>query len=165
MKNLVIIAAIGKNRELGVNNDLIWEIPEDLQFFRATTLGHFIVMGQKTYDSMPKNLPNRKYIVISHQPELMDRSQTENLIVFSSIPEFLKFAKAVEETIYVIGGGMIYSQLIEHSHKMILTEINAEFSDAQVYFPQFDKEDWQIQEIPVSTEGNIDYKRNIYTRK
>lgn len=161
MDNLVIISAIGKNRELGYNNDLIWRIKEDLRFFRDTTMGHFIVMGQKTYKSLPPTLIGRKYIIISET-----NIYAPNVLTFGNIETFLKFAQNTKDIIYVVGGGMIYKQLLQYCCKMILTEIDATASAADVFFPKFDKNDWEVEigAAQKSPDG-IPYQRNVYRRK
>jgi len=160
MKNLVLIVAIGKNNEIGYNNDLIWRFKEDLQYFRNATMRHYIVMGQKTYHSLPPSLVGRKYIVISET-----KIKDESVITFDSLDKFLSFAKKTKDLIWVVGGGMIYTQLLPHCDKMILTEIDAT-SKADVFFPQFDKSKWNIEigELQTSPEG-VEYRRNIYTKK
>jgi len=158
MKNLVTIAAVGKNRELGYDNDLIWRFKEDLQYFRNATMGHYIVMGQRTYHSLPPTLVGRKYIVISE-------TNIDGVLTFNSIEAFLDFAQSTEDLIWVIGGGMIYTQLLPLCDKLILTDIDATEPKADVFFPEFDKRKWSIKkgELQTSPEG-IKYRRNIYTR-
>jgi len=160
MKNLVIVSAIGKKRELGYKNDLVWKFKEDLQFFRSTTMGHYIVMGLRTYESLPPTLEGRKYIVISDT-----NIRVDGILTFGNIETFLKYAQNTNEVIYVIGGGMIYTQLLPYCDTMILTEIDAE-GKADVFFPKFNKDDWNIEEgeLQTSPEG-IEYKRNTYRRR
>jgi dihydrofolate reductase len=160
MKNLIVVAAVGKNLELGCANDLIWKFKEDLTFFRTATMGHYVVMGLRTYHSLPPSLPGRRYIVISETP-INDPA----VLNFSSLEKFLGFAKNCNEDIWVIGGGMIYTQLLPHADKMILTEIDAA-AQAEVFFPKFDKNDWHVENGEVMTsETGIKYRRNTYTRK
>lgn len=160
MINLIAIAAIGKNYELGKNNDLIWKIKEDLNFFKETTTGYHIVMGRKTYESMPKNLPNRKYIVISSRPII-----NSNVIRFENLSEFLNFANKLNQPIFVIGGETIYTQLLPYTNTLYLTEINEE-AQADIFFPKFNKKDWTILPGPQqSGYTGLTYHRNIYIRK
>ena len=157
--NMTIIAAVGKNLELGKDNNLIWRFKEDLAFFKKETMGKPIVMGMKTYDSLPGLLPGRTHIVLTHRNIELDKS----VIIVHSIEELLDKIKEYQE-VMIIGGASIYKELIDYSNKMILTEINAE-SDADAYFPEFNKEDWNREEIGDFEENNISYKRLIYTRK
>jgi dihydrofolate reductase len=161
MKNLSIVAAVGKNNELGCANDLIWRIREDLQFFRTATMGHYVVMGLRTYHSLPPSLPGRRYIVISETP-IKDPA----VLTFSNLESFIQFTQNCNEHIWVIGGGMIYTQLLPYSGKMVLTEIDAEAPNADVYFPRFDKSEWEVQlgEEQVS-EAGVRYRRNTYARR
>ena len=157
MKNLVLIAAVGKNKELGCNNDLIWRFKEDLQYFRKVTMGCYIVMGQRTYYSLPPTLEGRKYIVISEK-------NIDGVMTFNNLNDFLAFAKKTDDLIWVVGGGMIYSQLLPHCGKMILTEIDAS-AKADVFFPKFDVSEWNIERgTPQTSPEGIQYRRNIYTR-
>ena len=103
-----IIAAVGKNLELGKNNDLIWSIPGDLKFFREVTKGHKIIMGRNTFDSLPRMLPGRKHIVLSSREDFP--SEVE---VFKNLKDLLLKYKDCEEEIFVIGGGSIYSLFLE----------------------------------------------------
>ncbi|MCL2846718.1 MAG: dihydrofolate reductase [Firmicutes bacterium] len=164
MKNLVTIAAIGKNHELGYKNDLIWTFREDLQTFKNITMGHYIVMGENTYKSLPVVLKGRKYLVLSPNLSSIPEGQ-----VFGDLESFIEFAKSTDEDIFVCGGGMIYRLLLPHSGKMILTEIDDTFADATVHFPTFDREEWTIESSEDFTATHKDrqvaYKRNVYKRK
>ena len=157
--NLVIIAAIGKNNELGKDNKLIWHLPGDLKFFKEKTIGKNIVMGRKTFESLPKMLPNRHHIVITTGN--IDNSEVE---VYHSIEDFLKDYSYSGET-YVIGGASIYNSLIDYVDVMYLTEINKECLDADSYFPDFDRERWRSEVIGNNTENGISYKHVLYKRR
>lgn len=170
MKNLVIIAAVGKNGEIGFKNDLIWKIQEDLQFFRDTTAGHYMVMGNKTYESLPRHLlEGRKYLVLSRQDN--SRKVVKGVETFSNIESFLSFVRnqtgqKIGETIFVIGGGIIYKALLPYCETMILTEIFATTDHADVFFPKFDKNEWSVKPgIVLTSPEGINYRRNVYTRK
>ena len=157
--NLVIIAAIGKNNELGKDNKLIWHLPGDLKFFKEKTIGKNIVMGRKTFESLPKMLPNRHHIVISTGN--IDNSEVE---VYHSIEDFLKDYSYSGET-YVIGGASIYNSLIDYVDMMYLTEIDKECLEADSYFPDFDREGWRSEVIGNNTENGISYKHVLYKRR
>lgn len=135
-----MIAAVGRNLELGKNNDLIWHFKEDMKFFKDTTMGHTVVMGRKTFESLPKALPGRKNIVISSNSEY----QAQGATVVTSVDEALRIAD--NEEIFVIGGGKIYSEFLPYADNLYLTEIDDECPDANTYFPQFNKADY-IKEI------------------
>ncbi len=137
-----MIAAVGKNLELGKNNDLIWHFKEDMKFFKETTMGHPVIMGRKTFESLPKALPGRKNIVISANPEY----KADGAEVVTSVEEAIKFAEAEDTDAFVIGGGKIYTEFLPYVDNLYLTEINAECPDADTYFPDFNKSDY-IKEI------------------
>lgn len=162
MKNVTIIAAIGKNRELGKNNDLIWHLPDDLKFFKENTIGKPVVMGLNTLNSLPRKLKDRQYIVLTNQEVNLDK----DIIVVQSIDELLSEIKSREEEVMIIGGASIYKQMINYADKMLLTEIDAECSEADVYFPYFDKNEWKREVLSIhKTDDDISYKHLVYKRK
>ena len=158
--NINIIAAIGKNNELGKNNDLVWRLKGDMKFFKDTTIGHTIVMGRKTFESLPKILPGRKHIVIS-----TSKIRNEQIELYKSIRDFLIQYKDIEEDIFIIGGASIYKEFIDIASRMYLTEIDASDKDADVYFPNFNKEEWEREEIATNQKNSINYKHVLYKRK
>lgn len=160
MGKITIIAAIGKNLELGYNNDLIWKIPEDLKFFRVNTMGKTIVMGLNTFNSLPKLLTNRKHIVLTRKDIELDSS----VIVMHSIEELLKYIDNNNEEIMIIGGAMIYNEMITYADKMILTEIDMN-AKADVYFPDFSLMEWDREVISNHKYEDIDYSHVVYVRK
>lgn len=158
--NINIIAAIGKNNELGKNNDLIWKFKEDMKFFKETTIGHPVVMGRKTFESLPKVLPGRKNIVITRSEILNNEIE-----IYKSIRDFLIKYKEYEDDIFIIGGASIYKEFIDIANKLYLTEIDAECRDADVYFPLFNKENWNQEIISQKEENNIKFNHVLYKRK
>lgn len=162
MKNVTIIAAIGKNRELGKNNDLIWHLPDDLKFFKEHTIGKPIVMGLNTLNSLPRKLKDRQYIVLTNQEVELDK----DIIVVETLDKLLDEISSREEEVMIIGGASIYKQMIDHADKMLLTEVDAECVDADVFFPEFNKNDWDSEVLSShTTEDNISYKHLVYKRK
>ena len=153
-----IIAAIGKNYELGKDNHLIWHFKEDLQHFKNKTMGKYIVMGANTYASLPKRLEGRKYIVLSKKLK-----KIENGIVFHDLKKLLDFIYSKNEEIMIIGGASIYSLFIPYADKLYLTLID-ESLEADVYFPEFDKTKYSYQVIKEDIDNNIKYKFVIYER-
>ena len=160
MGKITIIAAIGKNGELGKNNNLIWSIPEDLKFFRDNTIGKTIVMGLNTLKSLPKMLPNRKHVVLAPEGTKLD----DEIVLFHNLDELIKYIISLNEEVMIIGGAMVYSQMIKYADKMILTEINCE-SEADVYFPEFSLHDWNRDVISNHKLGDIEYSHVVYDRK
>ena len=155
-----IIAAIGKNRELGKDNGLIWHLPNDLKFFKEMTNNHAIIMGRKTFESLPRMLPNRKHIVLTSGENLP--SEVE---VYKELKQLLESYRDSQEEIFIIGGASIYSQFLEHSDKMYLTEIDAEDINADVFFPDFNHEDYTSELIKENEDNGIKYKHMVYRRK
>jgi len=139
-----IIAAIGKNRELGKDNKLIWHIKEDLQRFKTLTSGHPIIMGRKTWESLPfKPLPNRTNIVVTQNAKLKSQNynskfKTSKVFVANSVEQAIEYAKKEEgnEEIFVIGGGQIYQQALASADKLYLTLVDSNF-DADTFFPDY----------------------------
>lgn len=128
-----IIVAVGKNRELGKKNELIWRIPDDLKRFKRLTTGHPIIMGRKTYESIGRPLPDRTNIVVT-------RGEVEipGCTVAHSFEEALGVAgeKDVEE-IFIIGGAQLYAEAIPQTDRLYLTLIDAEDADADAFFPDY----------------------------
>lgn len=156
---LTCIAAIGKNRELGKDNQLIWHLPKDLKFFRTMTKGHTIVMGRKTFESLPGLLPGRHHIVISRS----NPSLPEEVEIFSSIEDFLQAYQESEEEIFVIGGAAIYKQLLPYCERLLLTEIDASY-DADVFFPEFDKDKYKRTVLSDIEENDTHYQHIEYLK-
>ena len=154
-----IIAAIGKNRELGRGNDLIWHIKEDLKNFKNLTMGKYIVMGKNTYESLPKHLGGRKYIVLSSS-----LSEIENGLLFNDFNKLLEFIKDVDEEVMIIGGASIYKLFLPFADKLYLTEIDSE-EKADVYFPDFNKEDYKCNVVSTNEVDGLKYSFVIYERK
>ena len=160
MKNVTMIAAVGKNLELGRNNDLIWRFKEDMKFFREQTMGKPMVMGYNTFLSLPGVLPGRKHIVLSF--EKLDLGS--DVEVVTSMDELLDTIIEYPE-VMIIGGASIYKQMLEYSNKLILTEVDAEAKDADVYFPKFDHSLYNSEVLSENEENNIKYKMLVYRRK
>lgn len=153
-----MIAAVGKNLELGKNNNLIWHFKEDMKFFKDTTMGHTVVMGRKTFESLPKALPGRKNIVISSNAEY----QAQGATVVTSVEEALQITD--NEEIFVIGGGKIYAEFLPYADKLYLTEIDAECADADTYFPQFNKSDYIKEIINYYDIDGVEFYHVVYKK-
>ena len=157
---IIIIAAIGKNNELGKDNKLLWHLPSDLKFFKEKTLGKTIVMGKNTFDSLPKILPNRKSVVLSH----IELNLPSDVIVFYDFNELVNYVKNVEDDVYIIGGAQMYKQFLELSDMMYLTEIDKTY-DADVFFPNFDKKEWESNCLKEVEENDVKFKHMQYVKK
>ena len=163
MKNVTIIAAIGKNNELGKNNDLIWRFKEDMDFFKEQTMGKPMAMGYKTFYSLRegKPLPGRKHIVLTSR----NLEENDQIIIVRSLEELLKYIEEYKDEVMIIGGASIYKSMLDYADKLVLTEIDAEDKEADAYFPTFNREEWNSEELSSHEENNIKYKHLVYTRK
>ena len=130
-----MVAAIGKNRELGKNNKLIWHIPSDVVRFRKLTSGHPIIMGRKTHESIGRLLPNRTNIIITRDPNY----KVEGAIVVSSMEDAIEKAKNEQGSgeIFIMGGAQIYTLGMPFANKLYLTKIDAEEPAADAFFPTY----------------------------
>jgi dihydrofolate reductase len=139
--NITIIVAIAENNAIGKNNDLLWHISGDLKRFKEITTGHTIVMGRKTYLSLPKRpLPNRRSIVISDIPN----ECIPDVEVVDSIEKAVEIFDNNKEN-FIIGGGMIYRQFLPLANKLYLTVVHKNY-EADVFFPEIDYTEWAITE-------------------
>ncbi|MBQ8131842.1 MAG: dihydrofolate reductase [Bacilli bacterium] len=161
MNNITIIAAIGKNRELGKNNDLIWHLSEDLKFFKEHTIGKDIVMGSNTLKSLPRKLKDRHYVILTSR----NMDADEDWTVVHSVDELLEYISSKEEEVMIIGGASIYQQMMPYANRMLLTEVDAEDRDADAYFPDFSKDEWDSKVLCEHDEEEISYKHLEYIKK
>jgi dihydrofolate reductase len=128
-----IIVAVGKNRAIGRNNQLLWDIPEDMQHFRKVTSGHTVIMGDRTFQSIGRPLPNRKNIVVT-----LDKNfKAVGCEVRNSLEEVLGEYKNSEEEVFVIGGGIIYKLSLPFADKLYLTVVDDAPEDADTFFPDY----------------------------
>jgi dihydrofolate reductase len=128
-----IIAALGKNRAIGKRGKLLWRISDDLKRFKRLTLGHPIIMGRKTYESIGRALPGRTNIVVTRNQSL----SAPGIIVVHSFHEAMRTAGADE--IFIIGGGEIYTQALPRAEKLYLTLVESS-AEGDVFFPEYEKE-------------------------
>ena len=136
-KNITIIAAVGENNALGKDNKLIWHLSDDLKHFKNLTKGHHVIMGRKTFESMPKALPNRTNVVISRQKDYV----AENAQVVDSLEAALALAQE-DDRPFIIGGGEIYSQALAFADCIELTRVHDDF-EADTFFPEIDTAVWR----------------------
>ena len=153
-----IIAAVGQNNELGKDNALIWNLPNDLKFFKKMTINHPVIMGKHTFNSIGHPLPNRYNIVISTSLEASEG--VEVVRDFESILD--RFLNSPEE-VFIIGGSSLYHFFTFFASKIYLTEIEAT-AEADVYFPEFDKSSYDARIIDEDEENGIKYKHILYKR-
>lgn len=133
-----IVVAMGEKNEIGFKNQLLWHLPKDLKHFKDITSGHPIIMGRKTYESIGKPLPNRTNIVVSRQKDWFE----EGILIVGSIKEAIKFAKKIDEEVFIIGGGNIYEQTMDIVDVLEVTLVKADL-EADTYFPKIDPKVWK----------------------
>lgn len=135
-----IITAIGKNNELGKNNKLLWDLPNDMTYFRDKTRGHIIIMGRKTFESIGKPLPGRQNIVITTDPHYGEAGVT----VAHSYDDALTLCDFVNypDEVFVIGGAQIYTAALPTADTLYITHVDGKF-DADTFFPNFDLNTWK----------------------
>lgn len=162
-QNLSLIVAMAKNRTIGINNTLPWRIPADLKHFKALTMGHHMIMGRKTFDSIGKPLPGRTTVVVTRNEAL----KIAGCVMATSLQKAVA-ACANDEEIFVVGGAELYALALPLAHKMYVTEIQQEVA-GDAFFPQFDRAEWQEtareihhQETPKVLECHfVTYQRRI----
>ena len=137
---ITLIAAVAENNAIGKGDQLLWHLPEDFKHFKRLTTGHCIIMGRKTFETFPKPLPNRTHIVITRQKGYAK----EGAVVVSSVEEAIEKALAIDPNPYVIGGGEIYAQVLLFADAIELTRVHHTFAEADVFFPEFNREEWEL---------------------
>jgi dihydrofolate reductase len=146
--NVSLIVAMDAKRGIGKNNDLMWHLPADMNFFKETTKNQIVVMGRKNYDSIPEKfrpLPNRLNVVLTRSKDF----KADNCLVFNSLSDCLVFFKNEKERkIFIIGGGEIYKMALDSKclDEMYITYVDGVF-DADTFFPEFDESNWKSEVI------------------
>jgi dihydrofolate reductase len=149
---LSIIAAMSANRVIGSNNDLPWRLPADWKRFKSLTMGHHLIMGRKTFESIGQPLPGRTTVVITHQTDYAP----EGVLVAHSVEQALKMA-AGDDEVFIAGGAQIYEQMLPRADRLYLTSIHEEF-EGDTDFPEFEESDWDL----ISEESYAPDERNPY---
>ena len=134
-----IIAAIAENNAIGLKGKLLYWLPADLRRFEALTTGHTIIMGRKTFESLPKGaLPNRRNVVLSRSRQDFPGAET-----FPSLSEALASCQA-EEDVYIIGGASVYAEALPLADRLCLTEVHDTPAEADAFFPDFNRDEWEV---------------------
>ena len=155
--SLSIIVARARNGVIGKDNQLIWHLSDDLKRFKTLTMGHLIVMGRKTFESLPKVLPGRVHYVLTGNP---DYQAPEGVLLFHDVKELLAALPAGES--FVIGGEHMYRELLPYADTMYITEIEEDF-EGDAYFPRFDPLEWTLEEN-VEGEGELPHRFCTYRK-
>lgn len=159
---VTIIAAVGRNRALGKDNDLIWHLPADLRRFKSLTRGHHVIMGRKTFESLGKPLPKRTNVIVSRNPDY----RAEGCIVVNSLEKALEIAQS-DPNPFILGGAEIYRQALSFADHMDLTFVHEEF-EADAFFPEFDPEEWELmgrEDFNKDDENPFDYSFVQYKKR
>lgn len=161
---LSIIVATAQNNAIGKDNDLLWRIPGDLKRFKQITEGHTIIMGRKTFLSLPKVLTNRHHVILTRDRNF--KLNDPNVEVVHSLQDVLEKHKTSNDEAFIIGGGEIYSAFLPHSKKLYLTKVYKDF-DADTFFPDLDESDWTITyQSNLIEENNLSFKFiNLYKKE
>ena len=157
-----IISAMASNRAIGIRNTLPWQLPEDLKHFKALTMGHHIVMGRKTYDSIGKPLPGRDTVIVTRNADYA----VPGCLAVNSLDAALTVSHGDAE-VFFVGGAELYRQALPIAHRIYLTEIQRVF-DGDAFFPEFDKSQWvETAREKHRTDGpnGFEYHFVIYDRK
>lgn len=159
---LHIIAAIGQNNELGKDNKLLWYSPSDLKNFKSITHGYPMIMGRKTFESLPGVLKHRPHLVVTKKEMTSDNP---NVTFHKHIENAVNCAGDMSNDTFIIGGGNIYSQCISSADVLHITRV--EWSgDADTYFPEFDESLFTVEEIKYSPENDkVKWTYKKYVRK
>ena len=167
MRTLSLIAAVARNGAIGKDNALLWRLPEDLQFFKRTTLGSPVIMGRKTYDSIGRPLPGRRNVVVTRNPDWSAPGVETALSLEAAIALVADAPK-----VFVIGGAQLYAQALPLANELVLTEVNADY-EGDTFFPAWNKTAFtetsrEVHHAPVpqGPDGTgFDYAFVVYQRK
>jgi dihydrofolate reductase len=156
-----LIAAVGQNNELGKKGGLVFKIPGDLKFFKETTVGHPVFMGLNTWRSLPGKLPKREHYVLTFDA----KDVPEDLHAVTDLDAFIAEHKDEAEEFFVIGGGMVYKQMLPHCKKLYLTEVSASDAEADTFFPEFDKSNYVETVLGHGEDDGVAYDHVLYERR
>ena len=137
--SLVLVAALDRARAIGRGNELPWRLPDDLKRFKALTLGHAVLMGRKTAQSLGRALPGRRNLVLTRSGQ----APYEGMQAVATLDEAITLAAG--QPLMVIGGGEIYSLALPHAERLHLTHVDTEVGQADAFFPAFDADAWTVE--------------------
>lgn len=156
---LSVIAAMAQNRVIGIRNTLPWHLPEDLKHFKALTLGHHIIMGRKTYESIGRPLPGRTTVIVSRDAGY----RVDGCLTATSIDGAIAVCGADDE-LFFVGGAQLYAQVLPRADRLYLTEIQAEY-EGDAWFPEFDRAAWkEVERQAHVNAAGLGYHFVVYER-
>ncbi|MDX1666915.1 MAG: type 3 dihydrofolate reductase [Saprospiraceae bacterium] len=157
------IAAMAKNRAIGLDNEIPWYLPADLKYFKRTTLNHHIIMGRKSYEAIGRPLPKRTNVIVTRNPFFV----VSNALVVHSVEEALQLARDNgEEEAFIIGGGEIYRQSMVYWQRLYLTEVDCEVK-GDVFFPELEPDRWRLissEPHPADEKNEFSYTFKVFER-
>lgn len=160
---LSAIVAISSNNVIGKDNDLPWYLPADLKYFKKTTLGHPVIMGRKSYESIGRPLPKRTNIIVTRDPFYI----SSNILVTHSMEEAISLAEDINnDEVFIIGGAMIYESSLPYLNRMYITEVQTDI-EGDTFFPEWSQEEWRLvsEDHHTADEKNeFDYAFKVYER-
>ena len=160
-----LVVAAAENNAIGKNNQLLWCLPNDMKFFKNVTWAMVVIMGRKTLESLGKPLKGRKNIVITRQRGW----QPEGVVTVNSLEQALDAAAKMEvKEAFVIGGGETYKLALPHASRIYLTRVHASFADADAFFPDFNKAEWELvsnKDYPVDDKHAFAYSFQVWEKK
>jgi len=158
-----LIVAMDERGGIGLKDQVPWRLPADLKRFKALTMGHHLIVGRKTYESIGRPLPGRTMIIVTRRKDY----SAEGCLVVSSVPQALHLAKERGETeAFIGGGGMIYAQALPHADRIYLTRVHTQV-EADVFFPPWDKIGWQVvhqEQLTAAEGGDLASSFMVYER-
>lgn len=157
-----MIAAAGEDNALGRKGKLLWHLPQDMKRFRRITMGHPVILGRKTFETLPCPLPGRTNIIVTRQSDY----KTDGCIVVNSFEKALEKAKSADgnEKICIVGGGEIYKLGLAHANHLELTRVHHKFEGGDAFFPEFDTKNWELaQEIYHAPDNRHKYSFSYQT--
>ncbi len=155
---IALVVAIARNGVIGAGNALPWRLPEDLKYFKALTMGHCVVMGRKTFESIGRLLPGRQNVIVTRRTDYT----VPGARVVHSVEEALEACERKDE-IFVIGGAGLFRDLIDRADRMYVTELLQDF-EGDVYFPSYDRSAWREVSRERRRAGDLEYHFVIYDR-
>jgi dihydrofolate reductase len=159
---LSLIVAMATNRTIGINKQMPWHLSADLKKFKKITMGHPIIMGRKTFESIGRPLPGRQNIIISRDVNY----QQEGCLIFNGLDAAVQYCSDQDE-VFVIGGATLYEVTLERADRLYITQINQAF-EGDTWFPEIDIEDWQeVAREDINNDASVDFKYSFirYDRK
>ena len=160
MSCVSVIAAVADNNAIGLDNGLPWHLPEDLKHFRSLTMGHHIIMGRKTYESLGRLLPGRTTVIVTRQTDYC----VAGALVAGSLEEAISLC-ANDDEVFVIGGAELYKLALPVADKLYLTEVSGEFA-ADTFFPEYDKAAWrEVAHERLVSESGLAFSFVVYERQ